>query len=312
MRIAFLGTPDFAVACLAELVASGHEIVAVYSQPPAPRGRGQDLKPSPVHAFAEGLGLPVRTPASMKTPEEIEAFQALDLDAAVVVAFGQILVKAVLDAPREGCFNLHASLLPRWRGAAPIQRAIMAGDAMTGVQVMRMSEGLDEGPILMSEQVRIDSFDTAGSLHDKLAAVGSRILPVALGAIERGGARETPQSEDGVTYAKKIKSAEARIDWTRPAAEVDRHIRGLSPFPGAWFEAPSEKGPVRVKALLSRVEDMEGPPGAVLDDALLIACGTGAVRLLKAQREGKGVQDASDFTRGFPIAPGTMLGTTLA
>ena len=307
MRIAFLGTPDFAVACLAELVASGHEIVAVYSQPPAPRGRGHDLKPSPVHAFAEGLGLPVRTPVSMKTPEEIEAFQALDLDAAVVVAFGQILVKAVLDAPREGCFNLHASLLPRWRGAAPIQRAIMAGDAVTGVQVMRMSEGLDEGPILMSEQVRIDALETAGSLHDKLAAVGARMLPVALGAIERGAARETPQSDEGVTYAKKIKSAEARIDWSRPAAEVDRHIRGLSPFPGAWFEAPSDKGPVRVKALLSRVEDVQGDPGAVLDDSLLIACGDGAVRLLKAQREGKGVQDAGDFIRGFPLPAGTVL-----
>jgi len=307
MRIAFLGTPDFAVACLAELVASGHEIVAVYSQPPAPRGRGQDLKPSPVHAFAEGLGLPVRTPVSMKRPEEIAAFQALDLDAAVVVAFGQILVKAVLDAPREGCFNLHASLLPRWRGAAPIQRAIMAGDAVTGVQVMRMSEGLDEGPILMSEQVRIDALETAGSLHDKLAEVGARLLPIALGAIERGAARETPQSEDGVTYAKKIKSAEARIDWTRPAAEIDCHIRGLSPFPGAWFEAPSEKGPVRVKALLSRVEDAEGAPGALLDNSLLIACGDGAVRLLKAQREGKGAQDAGDFIRGFPLAAGTVL-----
>ena len=307
MRIAFLGTPDFAVACLAELVASGHEIVCVYSQPPAPRGRGQDLKPSPVHAFAEGLGLPVRTPVSMKTPEEIEAFKALDLDAAVVVAFGQILVREVLDAPREGCFNLHASLLPRWRGAAPIQRAIMAGDAVTGVQVMRMSEGLDEGPILMSEQVRIDALETAGSLHDKLAAVGSRILPVALGAIERGAARETPQSQEGVTYAKKIKSAEARIDWTRPASEVDCHIRGLSPFPGAWFEAPSDKGPVRVKALLSRVEDADGAPGAVLDDGLLIACGEGAIRLLKAQREGKGAQDAGDFIRGFPLKAGTVL-----
>ena len=312
MRIAFLGTPDFAVACLAELVASGHEIVAVYSQPPAPRGRGQDLKPSPVHAFAQGLGLPVRTPVSMKSPEEIAAFQALDLDAAVVVAFGQILVREVLDAPREGCFNLHASLLPRWRGAAPIQRAIMAGDAVTGVQVMRMSEGLDEGPILMSESVRIDRLDTAGSLLDRLAAVGARLLPVALGAIERGGARETPQSEEGVTYARKIKSAEARIDWTRPAAEVDCHIRGLSPFPGAWFEAPSEKGPVRVKALLSRVEDAAqvtdgGEPGAVLDDSLLIACGDGAVRLLKAQREGKGVQETGDFIRGFPLKAGTTL-----
>lgn len=308
MRIAFLGTPDFAVTCLAELVASGHEIACVYSQPPAPRGRGQELKPSPVHAFAEGLGLPVRTPVSMKTPEEIEAFQALDLDAAVVVAFGQILVKAVLDSPRHGCFNLHASLLPRWRGAAPIQRAIMAGDPVTGVQVMRMSEGLDEGPILMSEQVRIDRLETAGTLHDKLAAVGARLLPVALAAVERGGVRETPQALDGVSYAKKIKSAEARIDWTRPAAEVDAHIRGLSPFPGAWFEAPSEKGPVRVKALLSRLEDQDGAPGLALDDDLLIACGDGAVRLLKAQREGKGVQDADVFTRGFPIAPATVLG----
>lgn len=307
MRLAFLGTPDFSVACLAELVAAGHEIVCVYSQPPAPRGRGQDLKPSPVHAFAESLGLPVRTPVSMKTPEEIEAFQALDLDAAVVVAFGQILVKAVLDAPRLGCFNLHASLLPRWRGAAPIQRSIMAGDAVTGVQVMRMSEGLDEGPVLMGEQVRIDALETAGSLHDKLAAAGSRLLPVALAAIERGSAVEVPQAEDGVTYAKKIKSAEARIDWTRPAAEVDRHIRGLSPSPGAWFEAPSEKGPVRVKALLSRVEDADGAAGATLDDALLIACGDGAVRLLKAQREGKGAQDAEVFVRGFPLAAGTVL-----
>lgn len=307
MRIAFLGTPDFAVTCLAELVASGHEIVCVYSQPPAPRGRGQELKPSPVHAFAEGLGLQVRTPVSMKTPEEIEAFKALDLDAAVVVAFGQILVKDVLEAPRHGCFNLHASLLPRWRGAAPIQRAIMAGDPVTGVQVMRMSEGLDEGPILMSEQVAIESDDTAATLHDKLAITGARLLPVALAAIEREVVHETPQSVDGVTYAKKIKSAEARIDWTRPAVEVDRHIRGLSPFPGAWFEAPSDKGPVRVKALLSRVEAASGAAGTALDDALLIACGEGSIRLLKAQREGKGVQDAETFTRGFPVPAGTVL-----
>ena len=311
MRLAFLGTPEFSVACLAELVAAGHEIACVYSQPPAPRGRGQDLKPSPVHAFADSLGLPVRTPVSMKTPEAIEAFRALDLDAAVVVAVGPILVREVLEAPRLGCFNLHASLLPRWRGAAPIQRAIMAGDAVTGVQVMRMSEGLDEGPVLMGEQVRIDALETAGSLHDKLAAVGARMLPVALAAIERGAAHERPQAEDGVTYARKIKAAEARIDWARPAAEVDRHIRGLSPFPGAWFEAPSDKGPVRVKALLSRVEDAEGAPGAVLDDGLLIACGAdgegGAVRLLKAQREGKGEQDAEVFVRGFPLAAGTQL-----
>lgn len=304
MRLAFLGTPDFAVRSLAELVSAGHEIAMVYSQPPRPRGRGQALKPSPVHAFADSLGLPVRTPVSMKTAEEIEAFRALDLDAAVVVAFGQILVKAVLEAPRLGCFNLHASLLPRWRGAAPIQRAIMAGDPVTGVQVMRMSEGLDEGPVLLSETVRIDALDTAATLSDRLAAVGAQLLPRALAAVERGGATETPQAAEGVTYAKKIKPAEARIDWTRPAAEVDRHIRGLSPFPGAWFEGPDG---TRIKALLSRVEDEGGAPGTVLDDHLRIACGDGAVRLLTVQREGKGAQAADVFVRGYPLAAGTVL-----
>ena len=305
MRLAFLGTPEFAVQSLAELVSAGHEIVCVYSQPPRPRGRGQALKPSPVHAFAETLGLEVRTPASMKTAEEIEAFKALDLDAAVVVAFGQILVTDVLEAPRLGCFNLHASLLPRWRGAAPIQRAIMAGDALTGVQVMRMSEGLDEGPILLSETVRIDALDTAATLSERLAQVGAQLLPRALAAIERGGAAGTPQSEDGVTYARKIKSEEARIDWTRPADEIDRHIRGLSPFPGAWFEGPDG---ARVKALLSRLEDGDGAPGTTLDDRLLIACGDGAVRLLTVQREGKGAQNADVFLNGYPIPAGTQLG----
>ncbi len=307
MRLAFLGTPDFAVQSLAALIEAGHEIACVYSQPPAPRGRGQALQPSPVHAFADARGIPVRTPVSMKTPEEIAAFQALDLDVAVVVAFGQILVRAVLDAPRFGCFNVHASLLPRWRGAAPIQRAIMAGDSVTGVQVMRMSEGLDEGAVLATETVRIGPLDTAGTLTSRLAEAGARLLPPTLARIANGTAVETPQAAEGVTYAKKIKPAEARIDWTRPAAEVDRHIRGLSPFPGAWFEAPSDKGPVRVKALLSRVEDGEGAPGAALDDTLLIACGTGAVRLLRAQREGRGQQDAGDFLRGFPVAAGTVV-----
>ena len=304
MRIAFLGTPDFAVQVLAELVAAGHEIAAVYSQPPAARGRGHEVKSSPVHAFAEGLGLPVRTPASMRDPAEIEAFAALDLDAAVVVAYGQILPRAVLDAPRLGSFNLHASLLPRWRGAAPIQRALMAGDACTGVQVMRMTEGLDEGPILLSETVAIEFDDTAATLHDRLALAGAALMPRALAALERGGAHETPQSTEGVTYAKKIKPAEARIDWSRPGPEVDRHIRGLSPFPGAWFEAP---GGVRVKALMSRVSPAAGPPGEVLDDHLLIACGEGAVRLLTVQREGKGVQDAETFLRGLPIREGAVL-----
>lgn len=307
MRLAFLGTPEFAVPSLAELVAAGHEIVAVYSQPPARRGRGQELKPSPVHAFAETLGLPVRTPASMRDPAEIEAFKALDLDAAVVVAFGQILPKEVLDAPRLGSFNLHGSLLPRWRGAAPIQRAIMAGDEVTGVQVMRMSEGLDEGPVLLSESVRIGPLDTAASISERLSAVGARMWAPALAAIERGGATETPQAAEGATYARKIKPEEARIDWSRPAAEVDRHIRGLSPFPGAWFMAPAGEGQVRVKALLSRAEEGVGAPGEVLDEALLIACGSGAVRLLKAQREGKSAQDASDFVRGFPLAVGARL-----
>ena len=307
MRIAFLGTPDFAVQALAELVAAGHEIAAVYTQPPKPRGRGQALKPSPVHASAEALGLPVRTPVSMRDPAEIEAFRALGLDAAAVVAFGQILPREVLEAPRLGCFNVHASLLPRWRGAAPIQRAIMAGDACTAVQVMRMTEGLDEGPVLLSESVAIDFDETAATLHDKLALAGAALLPRALAAVERGEAEETPQPAEGVTYAKKIRPEEARIDWSRPGSEVDRHIRGLSPFPGAWFEAPGEKGPVRVKALMSRPSPAAGRPGEVLDDRLLIGCGEGAVRLLSVQREGKGVQDAETFLRGFPLSEGTVL-----
>lgn len=303
MRLAFMGTPDFAVPSLAELVSSGHEIVAVYSQPPKPRGRGQQLQPSPVHAFAEGLGLEVRTPTSMKDPEAIAAFEALDLDAAVVVAYGQILLPAVLEAPRLGCFNVHASLLPRWRGAAPIQRAIMAGDATTGVQVMRMTAGLDEGDVLLSEETPITADDTAASLSERLSRLGAGLLPRALGAVWRGAVVETPQAGEP-TYAKKIRPAEARIDWTRPAAEIDRHIRGLSPFPGAWFEIEG----VRCKALMSAVADGSGPSGQALDDQLRIACGTGAVRLLTVQREGKGRQSADEFVRGFPVPSGTVVG----
>ncbi len=307
MRLAFLGTPDFAVTCLAALLAAGHEIAAVYSQPPAPRGRGQELKPSPAHAFAQAHGIVVRTPLSMRDPDEIAAFAALGVDAAVVVAFGQILPGAVLDAPRLGSFNLHASLLPRWRGAAPIQRAIMAGDKVTGVEVMRMTEGLDEGPVLASETLRIDALETAGTLHDRLAATGAELLVRTMAAVEGGTATATPQAEDGVTYAKKIRPKEARLSWTKPAAELDRKIRGLSPFPGAWFEVAGDRGPVRVKALLSRLEEGEGEPGQALDDALLIACGEGAVRLLRVQREGKGPQEAEVFLRGFPVAAGTRL-----
>ncbi|WP_269515544.1 methionyl-tRNA formyltransferase [Brevundimonas subvibrioides] len=308
MRLAFMGTPDFAVPSLAELIASGHEVVAVYSQPPRPKGRGQKLTPSPVHAFAEAMGLPVFTPASMKAADAIETFASLDLDAACVVAYGQILKAEVLSAPRLGCFNLHGSLLPRWRGAAPIQRAIMAGDRQTGVQIMRMSEGLDEGAILLSEVLPIAPDDTAATLSDRMATTGATLWTRALAAIERGGVTETEQVGEA-TYARKITPAEARIDWTRPAAGLDCHIRGLSPFPGAWFEAPGPDGPVRVKALMSMPSlKGAGAPGEVLDGALLIGTGDGAVRLLRVQREGKAAQDPADFLRGFPLPVGTVLG----
>ncbi len=308
MRLAFMGTPDFAARALAELAGTHHEIAAVYTQPPRPRGRGQALAPSPVQALAEKLGLDVRTPVSMRDPDAIKAFEALSLDAVVVVAFGQILSQAVLDAPRLGCFNLHGSLLPRWRGAAPIQRALMAGDAETGVEVMRMSVGLDEGPVLLTARVPITPKDTAGSLHDKLAEAGAPLMVQALGLIERGEAVETPQPDEGATYARKISPAEAHIDWSRPAAEVDLHIRGLSPFPGAWFTVEGPRGPVRVKALLSEAGGGSGPVGAALGEHLVIGCGQGAVRLLRLQREGQKPQDAADFLRGFPIPAGTVLG----
>jgi len=307
MRLAFLGTPPFAAVVLEAVAGAGHEIACVYSQPPAPRGRGHELKPSPVHAFALEQGLPVRTPASMRDPDEVAAFEALDLDAAAVVAFGQILPAAVLDAPRLGSFNLHGSLLPRWRGAAPMQRAVMAGDPVTGVEVMRMTEGLDEGPVLASETLRIGPLDTAGTMHDRMAAAGAELLVRTLAAVERGEAVETPQAEEGVTYAKKIRAKEARIDWTKPGAEVDRKIRGLSPFPGAWFTLPTNRGPLRVKALLSAFEDADGAPGEVLDDRLLVATGAGAVRLLRVQREGRGPQDAEVFLNGTPVSAGTRL-----
>ncbi|MBV8593473.1 MAG: methionyl-tRNA formyltransferase [Caulobacteraceae bacterium] len=307
MRLAFLGTPDFARVSLERVAAAGHDIACVYSQPPAPRGRGQETRPSPVHALALELGLPARTPASMRDPAEIEAFAALALDAAVVVAFGQILPAAVLEAPRLGSFNLHGSLLPRWRGAAPIQRAVMAGDPVTGVQVMRMTEGLDEGPVLATETLRIGPLDTAGTVHDRMAEAGAELLVRTLAAIETGTARETPQADEGATYAKKIRPKEARIDWSKPAAEIDRKIRGLSPFPGAWFELATDRGPVRVKALLSRLEEGEGAPGKVLDEALLVAGGEGAVRLLRLQREGRSAQDAEAFLRGSKVLRGARL-----
>ncbi len=308
MRLAFMGTPEFAVKALAELVASGHDIVCVYSQPPAPKGRGQVLSPSPVHAFAEGLGLEVRTPKSMKAEDAIAEFEALDIDACIVVAYGQILKKAVLDHPRLGCFNLHASLLPRWRGAAPIQRAVMAGDRFTGVEVMRMSEGLDEGPIILTGRVEISDDDTAGSVHDKLAALGASLLPTALAAIERGGAVEQEQTGEP-TYAKKITPEEARIDWTRPARELDWHIRGLSPFPGAWTTMDAGKGPQRLKVLMSRLSDEHSGevPGTLLLGGMKIATGDGVVELVRVQREGKAAQDAFEFLNGSGLSAGDQL-----
>ncbi|HNR75582.1 MAG TPA: methionyl-tRNA formyltransferase [Parvularculaceae bacterium] len=305
MRLAFMGTPQIAAACLVELIAAGHEIAAVYTRAPQAAGRGRKLTKSPVHDLADAHGLEVRTPASLKKPDAQEAFRALDVDAAIVVAYGLLLPKEALSAPRLGCFNLHASLLPRWRGAAPIQRAIMAGDTVTGVQVMRMEEGLDTGPILLSETVEIKHGDNAASLHDRLAVAGAQLLPRFLAALERGGVVETAQAQEGVTYAQKISPAEARIDWSRPAEEIDRRIRGLSPFPGAWFEARGE----RVKALMSRMTKGEGAPGEIIETGarLVIACGEGAVELVRLQRAGKSAQDAATFLRGFALNVGERL-----
>lgn len=307
LRIAFMGTPEFAARSLATIAGAGHEIVRVYTQPPRPAGRGQEMRKSPVHELAEAFGIEVKMPERFREADVLADFAALDLDAACVVAYGQILPKEALEAPRLGCLNLHASLLPRWRGAAPIQRAIQAGDEVTGVQIMQMEEGLDTGPILMSEIVPIAPDDTAGSLHDKLMETGAELWPRTLAALERGSLQAVPQTDEGVTYAKKISSAEARIDWTRPAGEVCDHIRGLSPFPGAWFSLDTPKGAVRVKVHFAEPEKGEGEPGEVLDDSLLIACGRGAVRLTRLQREGKGVMGADEFLRGTAVPAGTKL-----
>ena len=304
LRLAFMGSPALALPPLEALIAAGHEIACVYSQPARPAGRGKQERPTPVAAFAAARGIEVRTPKSLRKAEEQAAFAALRLDAAIVVAYGLILPKAVLDAPRLGAFNLHASLLPRWRGAAPIQRAIMAGDAVTGVQVMRMEEGLDTGPVLASAETPIEFDDNTGALHDRLAQLGAPLLVETLAKLERGSVSETPQSEQGVTYAHKITPAETRIDWTRPAREVDAHIRGLSPSPGAWFELDG----ARVKALHSRMGQGAGKPGEALDDALLIACGEGAVRLISVHKEGRAPLEAEVFLRGTAVPRGARLG----
>ncbi|MEY4706337.1 MAG: hypothetical protein RJB58_60 [Pseudomonadota bacterium] len=302
LRLAFMGTPDFAVPTLAELIAQGHDIACVYSQPPRPKGRGMALEKGAVHTFAESAKLPVRTPLSLKGAEEQAEFAALNLDAAIVVAYGLLLPKAILDAPKLGCFNLHGSLLPRWRGAAPIQRAVMAGDAETGVMVMQMDEGLDTGPVLMAERVSVGR-KTAGELTTELSRLGADLMLRALGGLERGGVTPRAQAEGGVTYAKKISKEEARIDWTRPAREIDAHIRGLAPFPGAWTQVNGE----RLKILYAEPISGSGKSGMVLDDALSVACGEGALKLLKVQRAGKSAMTAAELLKGFALPPGTQL-----
>ncbi len=301
-RLAFLGTPDFATPTLAELIGEGHNVVSVYTRAPRPKGRGLAEEKSPVHKFAEAAGIEVRTPRSLKEPNEQQAFAALALDAAVVVAYGLILPKPILEAPRLGCFNLHASLLPRWRGAAPIQRAIIAGDRETGAMVMRMEEGLDTGPVLMTDRVAIGD-KTYGELHDELARRGADLMGRALAALEKGEALEQPQDQEGLTYAKKIDKGEARIDWHKPARDLDRLIRGLSPAPGAWCEAKGE----RIKVLLAEPVAAQGAPGEILS-GLTIACGEGALKLLTVQRAGRAAVDADAFLRGFALKPGERLG----
>lgn len=305
-----MGTPEFSVPTLSELIGAGHDIVAVYSQPPRPAGRGMEERPSPVHTFARSQGIEVRNPVSLKSEDEQSRFKALEPDLAVVVAYGLILPKAILEAPREGCLNGHASRLPRWRGAAPIQRAIMAGDDDTAVNVMRMEEGLDTGPVCLSESVPIGPDMTAGQLHDQLSERGAGLMVRALAALERGSLVCTPQPEVGVTYASKIEKAEARIEFSRPAPDVHNTIRGLSPFPGAWFEIGNGKKRERVKVLRSRLAEREGKPGEIIEaqNALIVACGKGAVELVSVQRAGKKACSAAEFLRGARLEAGTTIG----
>ncbi len=300
MRIVFMGTPDFSVPVLDALVEAGHEIAAAYCQPPRPAGRGKKDRPTPVHKRAEELGLDVRYPVNFKDGADVDAFVSLNADVAVVVAYGLILPQVILDAPAKGCLNIHASLLPRWRGAAPIHRAIMAGDATTGVCIMQMEAGLDTGPILLREETAILDTDTTLVLHDRLAEIGAGAIVTALGQLD--DLTPVVQSDDGVTYAKKIEKAEAQIDWAQSAADVDRHIRGLSPFPGAWFA----DGDQRVKVLMSNVVDGAGQAGEVIDQ-VTVACGDGAVALTRLQRAGKGAMDVDVFVRGYPLENGKRL-----
>jgi len=303
LRLVFMGTPDFAVPTLVEIVGRGHEVAAVYTRAPKPAGRGMEMQPTPVEREARRFGIPVLTPKSLKGAEAEAQFRAHGADAAVVVAYGLILPKPVLDAPRLGCFNLHASALPRWRGAAPINRAIMSGDAATAVMVMRMEEGLDTGPVAMAERIVIGPDMTAGDLHDELARLGADLMARALAALEKDALVVTPQAAEGVTYAAKIDKAETRIDWAKPWQKVHDHCRGLSPFPGAWCEIDG----VRAKVLRTTRGEGSGAPGTVLDDKLTVACREGAIRIILLQRAGKQAMRADEFLRGTPVAAGTVL-----
>ena len=307
LRLVFMGTPDFAVPTLAAIIGSGHDVAAVYTRAPQPSGRGMELRPSPVEREARRFGIKVLTPKTLRLPEAQDAFRAHGADAAVVVAYGLILPKPILDAPPLGCFNLHASALPRWRGAAPINRAVMAGDTETSVVVMKMAEGLDTGPMAMAERIAIGPDMTAGELHDQLGRLGADLVVRALGALERGSLQLTPQPETGVTYAAKIDKNETRIDWTRPWNAVHNHCRGLSPVPGAWFELPGDGAAARIKVLHTTKGEGSDAPGTVTDDKLTVACGDGAVRILALQRAGRQPMKAEEFLRGTPLAAGTRL-----
>jgi methionyl-tRNA formyltransferase len=304
LRVVFMGTPDFAVPTLSEIVGQGHDVVAAYTRPPAAAGRGMELRPSPVHQMADRFGIPVLTPKTLRTEDAAEIFRSHGADVAVVVAYGMLLPRTILDAPELGCLNLHASLLPRWRGAAPIQRAVMAGDRETGVAVMKMEEGLDTGPVAMVERVAIAPDMNAGELHDRLMVLGADLMVRALAALSRGGLGFTPQPEEGVTYAHKLRNEDGRIDWTQSAQAVHDHIRGLSPFPGAFFTADFGKGQERVKVLRAGLGQGSGPPGTILDESGTISCIDGAVRLIQVQRAGRAPVAADEFLRGVRLGPG--------
>ncbi len=315
LRLIFMGSPDFSVPVLAALLEAGHEVICVYSQPPRPAGRGQKERPAPVHAYAQAQGIPVRVPASLKDPEEAESFTALKADAAVVAAYGLLLPAAFLDAPRFGCLNVHASLLPRWRGAAPIQHAILAGDGDSGITIMKVTEELDAGDILLAESLPITPQTTAQSLHDELSELGARLMVTALEGMAGGSLTPHPQPQEGVTYAGKLTAAEGRLQWSRPAGELERRVRAFTPWPGAWFEWETTDGDKRerIRVLSAQVvEDGEGTepgaePGTVLDDALTIACGEGALRIKRLQRPGKSAMESESFLRGCPVPAGTVL-----